>query len=1026
MRRRSGSAVYVWAAWSLALCSCQASGPATPSTPSAGAAASVASGAPTAAPRATIDIDDGTPEGRLVVELPDPRIAAAPVAIDALGSAATAALIARMEPPPVLDNAAAPPLRAPTIRPPRGAAPQPIVFAVTAGKTVTDLPPGSAPPSAPVAPIRPMTPPQITPTGAVVRESEIRVRFDEAMVPIAAIGEAKAPPVALTPAVPGVWRWLDTRVLEFTPTAARLPQATEFSVTVPAGTHALSGDALDTPAVQTFSTAAVAISSIYPNTPMRPDSAIAIRFDQDVDRARIVPLLQVAQVTSGTHATPIAFHVIDLAEAERRWANNPHLGYTTAKRSADLASRVVLIAPDTAWPSGMSGRVTLAAGAPSREGPQVSVRPSTGSFDVAPELRVLGVTCGSTTQLAGTVCPARGFLAITLTNALNESTYHAEDLVIEGVPFEDSTAIGETLSRRTPMEVGRTYQVTIAGALVDIYGQPFVGTRHVSFTTGPEEFDAQLITNTGLQVLDPRFAIPQWVISAQAIDALRVQLYQVTPADYFAYEDFESGARKTLPGTRIVDRAIEVGVRHGVTARIDLRPALGASGLGHVIAVATAVPSARQVRDSMPPRAIAWFEVSKLGVTARVDGDKTNAWVRDISPASFLSPIAGASASILTDDKLTSEAVATDAEGHATLAMLPPVAAPAETDPAKPKTHYTTALLAIRTAADSVFVAMSGDAHQIVRERNALWYATDDRFTYKPGETVYAKGWVRWTTTGTNPDLALPASGDAIDYALHDESGNKLASGSAPLTDQGGFDIAVAIPDNANLGTAQLSFSTHGAGHTLPISIQEFRAPTYAVTLTDDVTHAGATPLVLGERIEMSTEAKYYAGGGLAGASIKWDARLTPTRYRPAGWDMFDFSPKQPRSDRRAYYDRTTPAGISVAQVGSLSGASTAGAVFGIAALPEAWPAVLTVDATVSDVDRMTIRATSRPILVHPSDYYVGLRLKPDHEDELEVVVTDIDGNAVPGVPVIVDIEGVLRWSARATTRERWRGSTAR
>jgi hypothetical protein len=46
---------------------------------------------------------------------------------------------------------------------------------------------------------------------------------------------------------------------------------------------------------------------------------------------------------------------------------------------------------------------------------------------------------------------------------------------------------------------------------------------------------------------------------------------------------------------------------------------------------------------------------------------------------------------------------------------------------------------------------------------NALWYVTDDRFTYKPGEKVYVKGWIRWTTNGVNPDLALPSPAETAE-----------------------------------------------------------------------------------------------------------------------------------------------------------------------------------------------------------------------------------------------------------------------
>src|SRR5262249_48655421 len=152
---------------------------------------------------------------------------------------------------------------------------------------------------------------------------------------------------------------------------------------------------------------------------------------------------------------------------------------------------------------------------------------------------------------------------------------------------------------------------------------------------------------------------------------------------------------------------------------------------------------------------------------------------------------------------------------------------------------------------DSAFAAIDG-YERAIRERDALWYVTDDRFTYKPGEKVYVKGWVRWTHTGTNPDITLPDTGDAVTYSLADSRGNKIASRTAPSTDQGGFDLEVALPNNVNLGTATFTLATKTGVHRHPIEILEFRTPTYAVDLDDDVTHSGATPLILGETIEMA------------------------------------------------------------------------------------------------------------------------------------------------------------------------------
>ena len=52
-------------------------------------------------------------------------------------------------------------------------------------------------------------------------------------------------------------------------------------------------------------------------------------------------------------------------------------------------------------------------------------------------------------------------------------------------------------------------------------------------------------------------------------------------------------------------------------------------------------------------------------------------------------------------------------------------------------------------------------------------------------------------------------------------------------------------------------------------------------------------------------------------------------------------------------------------------------------------------------------------IVVHPAALYVGMRLKPLTDDELQVVVTDIDGNAVAGVPIDVQLEATLYSEAR-------------
>lgn len=959
--------------------------------------------------RAQVPIDGNAGEdGALTATVAAAPVVSTDAVVTDLDAATTAALLARLEPLPHLNNAAAPVLRPPSQPPPRTGGVQPIAFVAPTGKQVADRPIGES--GAGV--LAPLAPPQVLPVGEVERESEIRVRFTDAMVPVASVGSAAMLPITIAPNVAGTWRWIDTRVAQFTAQAPRLPGATEFTVTVAAGARAVTGARLMADVTSTFSTRPLTITGTYPTVPLRPDSPLVVRFDQEVDPAVVAKLLRVEHARGKQR---IAYHLTTLEAARAAWTKNPAIRF----READLGRYYVVLAPDKPWPAGMDGRVVLGKGAPSREGPRLTTVETAAAFAVARPFRALGVMCDdmATPRLTGATCAANGYLTVELTNAIDPATYRSSKIQIvlagpsESVPLhlrgeklDDHEPEGSRVGLETPVAVGRRYAIAIGDGIRDIYGQDFTGPHRLAFSTSRQRFSPYVWADEGLFVLDPRFDIPQWIVRAQAIASLRIQLYQVEPRDYFAYAAFESGKRAAPPGKKVYDHVHAIGGRHGGVARVDLRPALAHTGSGHVIAVATATPASEKLAHE-EQRKLAWIQVSRLGMTARIDGERVHAWTQDITPSRFLRPIAGVTATLLLRSRTDAQAATTDPDGHASFELLPRIARSPRTDS---DWNDVDALLVATQGDQSTFTPVHS-YEKSVRSESARWYVTDDRFTYKPGESVYVKGWVRWTDNSVNPELALPRDSDTIAYTLTDAQGNKVASGTAGLTAQGGFDLEAKLAANVNLGTAYFTFSTRQASYRHPISIQEFRTPAYSVTLNDDVTHGGATPLVLGESIEMTAEAKYYAGGGLAGAAIEWRATLEQAAYSPPGWDRYTFTPVRARGERRyAWRYRGGNHQTSVERDTTLSPASTSGITYGIAALPAGEPSVLTVDATVTDIDRQTIRASSRPILVHPSTIYVGVRLMPDAFDTLQLVATDIDGNAVAGVPIDVTIEGVL------------------
>src|SRR5262245_6601629 len=126
------------------------------------------------------------------------------------------------------------------------------------------------------------------------------------------------------------------------------------------------------------------------------------------------------------------------------------------------------------------------------------------------------------------------------------------------------------------------------------------------------------------------------------------------------------------------------------------------------------------------------------------------AWIHDIKPATLLAPVPGVTASLLVEGRSRAgPSAVSDAQGRVVFDLPAPVKRGA-------REREVTALLVARSGADSTFVP-AGAHEKTIRQERALWYVTDDRFIYKPGEKVYVKGWIRWTTTnGVNPGLALP------------------------------------------------------------------------------------------------------------------------------------------------------------------------------------------------------------------------------------------------------------------------------
>src|SRR5207237_3324451 len=116
------------------------------------------------------------------------------------------------------------------------------------------------------------------------------VTFSQPTVAVTSQEEAAETfPVRLSPQPPGKWRWVGTKTLLFEPDV-RFPMATQYSVTVPAGTKSANGGTLASAKTWTFTTPSATVKTYHPdaNSTQRRDALMFIEFDQRINREAVL------------------------------------------------------------------------------------------------------------------------------------------------------------------------------------------------------------------------------------------------------------------------------------------------------------------------------------------------------------------------------------------------------------------------------------------------------------------------------------------------------------------------------------------------------------------------------------------------------------------------------------------------------------------------------------------------------------------------------------------------------------------
>ena len=152
---------------------------------------------------------------------------------------------------------------------------------------------------------------RVQPAGDVGLAPFLSITFNQAMVPVGTVDQLAVAevPVTITPAVEGRWQWIGTSTLRFDAAGRdRLPMATDYTITVPAGTRSASGAELAEAVEVAFSTPPAEVQGLTgdgrKDLPLQP--VLVATFDQDVDADAV--LARVSVTADGDSACRAAGH----------------------------------------------------------------------------------------------------------------------------------------------------------------------------------------------------------------------------------------------------------------------------------------------------------------------------------------------------------------------------------------------------------------------------------------------------------------------------------------------------------------------------------------------------------------------------------------------------------------------------------------------------------------------------------------------------------------------------------------------
>ncbi len=162
-------------------------------------------------------------------------------------------------------------------------------------------------------------------------------------------------------------------------------------------------------------------------------------------------------------------------------------------------------------------------------------------------------------------------------------------------------------------------------------------------------------------------------------------------------------------------------------------------------------------------------------------------------------------------------------------------------------------------------------------------FAMSDRPVYLPGQEVKYKVWMRHAQY--DQEDVSQFAGRAAEVRVYDPKGEKVFEETFKGDAYGGFEFQYPLADTATLGAYRVEVVGFQQGGAVRFRVEEYKKPEFEVSID-----APSEPVMLGEEIEATIEAKDLFGAPVVNAKVKYKilrSRHDERWFPSMPWDWF-------------------------------------------------------------------------------------------------------------------------------------------